>query len=174
MNIALDLDGVLTNIADRIVEFAQHGDVEVDALHICNSLTTPDGVSHLEHIFNDANFWAGLKPIEESWHCVNDWFSRNYDVVFITARRSQLSISQIHPWLERWEVMFSDVIVCDMGSKYEYINKLNPLFYVDDNPNEINVILDKTDVNAYVMNTWYNKHCIGELPFVSSLTELGF
>lgn len=173
MKIALDLDGVVTNIADRIVEFAKDGSVEVDPFHICNSLTTPEGVDHLEFIFNDHKFWNGLIPIEESWHCVNDWFSRNHDVIFITARRSELSIDEIHPWLERWNVMFYDVIVCDMGHKYEYINKINPAFYVDDNPNEIEVVIKNTKTPAYVMKSWYNDHAIGELPHIQSLSELG-
>lgn len=171
--ICLDLDGVVTDIANRIVEFAKDGSVEVDPSHICESLTTPAGVEHLEFIFNNHSFWNGLKPIEESWHCVNDLFSRGYDIIFITARRSSVSIDEIHPWLERWGVMFCDVIVCDMDHKYEHLNKINPLFYVDDNPNEIKIILEKTNVPAYVMRSWYNQHVIGELPYIEKLTELG-
>lgn len=170
--ICLDLDGVLTDISTRIVEFAKGSSVEVDPVHICDSLTTPEGVEHLEFIFEDSRFWEHLEPIEKSWHCINNWFVKNYDIIFITARRSQVAINEISPWLDRWGVMYSDFVVCDMGHKYEYINKFGPVVYVDDNPNEIRTILNNSGVPSYVMKTWYNEHAIGELPFVESLSEL--
>ncbi len=172
MKIALDLDGIITNIAGRIVDFAQGTSVEVDPIHICESLTTPNGVEHLEFIFEDPKFWHDLMPIEKSWHSINDWFVKNYDITFITARRSDASINAIEPWLDKWGVMYSNFIVCDMGHKYEYINKISPIVYVDDNPNEIITILENSSVPSYVMKTWYNEHAIGDLPFINSLSEL--
>lgn len=170
--ICLDLDGVLTDISEQIVQFANRASIEVNPVHICNSLTTPEGVDHLEFIFEDPEFWSGLEPIERSWHCINDWFVKNYDIVFITARRSEASIVSIQPWLDKWGVMHSDFIVCDMGHKYEYINKLQPVVYADDNPNEIKTIIENSSVPSYVMKTWYNDHAIGDLPFINHLSEL--
>lgn len=170
--IALDLDGIITDIANRIVEFAKDGSIEIDPFHVCESLTTPSGVDHLEFVFKNRNFWSGLEPIENSWHCINDLFCKNYDIVFITARRSDESIDEIYPWLDKWNVMFSDVIVCDMGHKFEYVNKINPIVYVDDNPNEIKTIISKTQTPSYVMKSWYNEHAIGDLPFIGCLSEL--
>ena len=173
MKIALDLDGVVTNISDGIVSYARDKNIDVNPLQVYDSLTTPSGVDCLEHIFQEYDFWDLLLPVEDSWHCVNDWFSMGYDIIFITARRSKASVDLIHPWLDKWGIMFSDAIICDMEHKYEYVNKLDPLFYVDDNPNEIKIIMQKTNVDAYVMKTWYNEKHVEDMPCIKSLLELG-
>lgn len=172
MKIALDLDGVVTNIGEKILKSCRDYNIDVNSLDVYNALTNPNGFEKLERVFLDKEFWNGLEPDEISWHSVNDLFVKNNDVIFITARRSDISVNAIEPWLDRWRIMYSTFIVCDMESKYEHINKIEPIVYVDDNPNEIKIILENSSVPSYVMKTWYNEHAIGDLPFIESLSEL--
>jgi len=159
-NICLDLDGVITDIGASLKSCAEKDLIDFDASHIGEALLTPDGVDYLEFIFEDPLFWRNLQPIKNSWHAINHWFMSGYDIIFVTARRSETSIGEIVPWLDGWRVMYSDIIVCDMGYKYEHLLKLNPAFYIDDNPSEIKTINKKTDINSFVIKHWYNEHLI--------------
>lgn len=171
--ICLDLDGIISDIGSQIKEYAEKDALEFEPIHIGEALLTPDGVDYLEFIFEDPLFWRNLLPIKDSWHAINEWFMAGYDIIFVTARRSETSISEMVPWLEGWGVLYSDIVVCDMGHKYEHIQKLNPIFYVDDNPSEVKEITKRTSVKSYVMKTWYNEHLIGNNTlFISNLSEL--
>lgn len=160
--ICLDLDGVITDIGASLKNCAEKDLIEFDASHIGEALLTPDGVDYLEFIFEDPLFWRNLKPISSSWHAINHWFMAGYDIVFVTARRSETSIGEMVPWLDGWRVMYSDIVVCDMGHKYEHLLKLNPIFYVDDNPSEIEKINKETSINSFVIKHWYNENLISK------------
>lgn len=172
MKIALDLDGVVTNIGEHLVESCKSSKIEVTPLCVYKALTDSNGLDHLESVFESPLFWRNLKPYEESWHRINEWFMGGLDIIFITARRSEASINEIQSWLDGWNIMYSDFIVCDMGHKYEYINKIDPVVYVDDNPLEIETIIKSTNTRPYVMKTWYNEHMVSEMPYVESLYEV--
>lgn len=159
-NICLDLDGVITDIGGQIKNYISKCDIEFDPLHIGEALLTPDGVDYLEFIFEDQLFWRNLEPIRDSWHAINEWFMSGYDITFVTARRSETSISEIEPWLESWGVMYSNVIICDMNEKHIELRKIDPLLYVDDNPNEIRCINQNMNLSTFVIKTWYNEHLI--------------
>jgi uncharacterized HAD superfamily protein len=158
--ICLDFDGVITDIGASLKNYANRDLIDFDPVHIGEALLTPDGVDYLEYIFEDPLFWRTLKPIKSSWHTINSWFMSDYDIVFVTARRSSTSVGEMIPWLDRWQVMYSDIIVCDMGYKYEHLLKLNPVLYVDDNPSEIKKINKETNVKSFVIKHWYNEHLI--------------
>jgi len=171
--ICLDLDGIITDIGSRLKEYAELGSLEFDAEHIGEALLTPDGVDYLEYIFEDPLFWRNLMPIKDSWHAINEWFMMGYDVTFVTARRSETSISEIEPWLDGWRVMYSDIVICEMNHKYEHLSKLNPIFYIDDNPTEIRKIMSELSVPCYVIKTWYNEHLIGkDIPTIDKISTL--
>jgi 5'(3')-deoxyribonucleotidase len=172
MKIALDLDGVVTNIGEQLLESCEDLGIEITPFCVYDALTNPNGVERLESVFENPLFWRNLKPYEQSWHCINEWFMQGNDVVFITARRSEFSINEISSWLDSWRIMYSDFIVCDMGHKYEYINKIDPIIYVDDNPHEIETVIKKTKTRPYIMKTWYNEHRIFNMPSVESLYEI--
>jgi uncharacterized HAD superfamily protein len=160
--ICLDLDGIITDIGSQIKEYAEKDALEFEPMHIGEALLTPDGVDYLEFIFEDPLFWRNLLPIKESWHTINDWFMSGKDIIFVTARRSDISIGEMVPWLDNWGVMYSDIVVCDMNRKHEHIGKIKPIFYVDDNPTEIKMINDNLLLPTFVMTTWYNFHLIDD------------
>ena len=170
--IALDLVGVITDISKQLVQYAEDKDIKITAKSVAKALLTPCGDENLEHLFYNKAFWDDLLPIKESWHIVNEWFMSGYDVFFITARRSENSINAIDGWLDKWSVMYSDVIVCDMYDKFNFINKIQPTFYVDDNPYEVNKVRAMTSAPSYVFKTWYNSYLIGSLNSINSLSEL--
>lgn len=161
-NICLDLDGVITDIGDQIKSYIHKFNIEFDPMHIGEALLTPDGVDYLEFVFEDPLFWRNLVPIKDSWHAINEWFMNGYDITFVTARRSETSISEIEPWLDFWGVMYSNVVICNMNEKYHELKKLEPVLYVDDNPNEIITINKNIDISTFVINTWYNDHLINK------------
>lgn len=170
--ICLDLDGIITDIGSQVKTYLEIDNINVDSDIVGDLLLTPDGIEYLEYIFEDPLFWKNLLPIKESWHCINDWFSNNFDVIFITARRSSVSQNEIEPWLEGWRVEYSDVIICDMYCKHEIVKKINPLIFIDDNPREVSKVSLMTESNVAVMKTWYNSHLLQDMKYVDLLTEL--
>lgn len=170
--IALDLDGVLTDIGGQLSDYAKRENIEFTSESITRALLSSCGDDALEHIFKSESFWDDLSPVKDSWHCINDWFMNGNEIFFITARKSDHSIKAIHTWLDKWSVMYSDVIVCDMYEKFNFINKIKPAFYVDDNPYEVNKVRGMTLCTPYVFKTFYNSYLIGSLNSINSLSEL--
>ena len=171
--ICLDLDGIITDIGQQMKEYAAKDALEFEPQHIGEALLTPDGVDYLEFIFQDPLFWRNLLPVKESWHVINNWFITGNDVIFVTARSSDVSITEMEPWLDGWGVMYSRIITCKMGYKFDELKKLNPCVYVDDNPSEIKTINDKLNIPAYVIKTWYNEHLITpDINSIESLSEI--
>lgn len=164
--IALDLDGVITNIAAGL------GTSDVDL--ISTALFTPNSIE-LNHIFDNPLFWRNLKPIEDSWYKINEWFYGGFDIFFVTARRSEASINEIETWLDGWNVPFNKVFVCNQMEKNEVLKQINPVLFIDDNPFEIEKIISEINntFQVTVIKNWYNQHLIGAaLPSVSSLLEV--
>lgn len=171
-NICLDLDGIITDIGSQVGKYMGKIGLEADPLHVGEALLTPDGVEHLEHIFQDALFWRNLLPIEDSWHMINNWYSKGHDIIFITARSSQVSRNEIKTWLDGWMVLYSDFVVADMFHKHEIIQYYNPILFVDDNPREVNTVISNMNIDSRVMKAWYNEHLIGDTPSVSKLSDI--
>lgn len=171
-NICLDLDGIITDIGSQVTKYMNKIGLESDPLHVGEALLTPDGVDHLEHIFQDVLFWRNLLPIENSWYTINKWYSAGYDIVFVTARSSDTSKNEIQSWLDGWSVYYSSFVTTDMYHKYEILEKYKPILFVDDNPNEINTVLSHSNIDCRVMKAWYNEHLIGDLPSVSKLSDI--
>jgi 5'(3')-deoxyribonucleotidase len=171
-NIALDLDGVIADIGGAIEESLvnQYGFAKND-YDYTKWLTTHHDCELSNEMMGTSVFWKNLKPFEDAWHQVNDWFSRGYDVYIVTARRAEASMSVTQQWLDEWKINTMIPIFCKMGEKHHVIKEINPLFMVEDNPNEVKTLLDE-GVNAYLRRAWYNEPYWEELPTIGSLLEL--
>lgn len=168
-SIALDLDGVVTDIAASIKLMAPGAGKD----EVSKSLFQKEGYKPYDHIFEKSSFWMNLEAIEGSWHQINHWFYSGYDIYFVTARRTPASIDVIEEWLDLWRLSYTDVFVTDMLGKLSVLEKIQPMLFVDDNPFEVQKIKkSKSDIHTFVMKTWYNDHIIGDLASVSSLLDI--
>jgi 5'(3')-deoxyribonucleotidase len=167
--IALDLDGVIADIAEAIttsLEARGHFDYDYTSW-----LTTHHECDISDEIMNNSLFWKNLKPFEDAWYQVNKWFAQGNDVYIVTARRNQPSIDVTQIWLDEWNITTMPPIFCKMGEKHDVINKLNAQFIVEDNPNEVITLLAEGH-NAFLRKAWYNQEYWNKLPSISSLLEL--
>lgn len=167
--IALDLDGVIADIGDAIDSaLEKRGIVDYD---YTEWLTKIHSCDLSDEIMDTPVFWLNLKPFADAWHQVNTWFSRGYNVHIVTARRSDSSMGVTQRWLDEWRLCTMEPIFCKMGEKHKIIKDLNPIFMVEDNPNEVITLLED-GVNAYLRRAWYNEPYWDKLPSISNLLEL--
>ena len=167
--IVLDLDGVIANIGlsiDEILDSRGVGDFDYSHWLISDS----NDEAAME-IFNNPLFWKNLRPYDDAWHQINYWDSKNIDVQIVTARRCEAAMKATYPWLDLWRINISGVTFTNIHEKHHVIEKLNPEFVVEDNPNEVKILLSE-GINAYLRKQWYNKPFWGELPTISTLWDL--
>ena len=165
MNIVLDLDGVVADIAFGIDKRVDKG-TDYSKWLIENNC---DDVAM--SIFNDPIFWKNLKPFADAWHEINFWFSKGIDVYIVTARRTEASVQSTEKWLDQWRINTMRPIFTNIGEKYKVIKELNPEFVVEDNPNEIE-ILENHGINCFMRNAWYNQHRKKDFKNINTLYEL--
>lgn len=171
-NIVLDLDGVIADIATSIEDALLHTHgVDRGKYDYSHWLTSVHDCSDSDKIMGTPLFWKNLKPFQDAWHQVNHWFSSNYDVYIVTARRSEIAINQTEKWLDEWRIATMPPIFAKMGEKHNIINEIMPIFVVEDNPNEVITLLEEGH-NAYLRKAWYNEKYWNELPTIDSLLEL--
>lgn len=176
VKIALDLDGVITDIGNGIKSLKD----DVTDEQISEALFNPNGHSDLDFVFDNPLFWRNLKPIQESWFKINSWYYGGCDVYFIIARRTETSIYEIARWLDIWQIGYTEYIVCDMMGKHQTLSELKPSVFIDDNPIEILNCIDKLDekikseMTIKAIKTWYNSNLIIEhnVPHISSLEDI--
>lgn len=167
--IALDLDGVIADIALSIdLELFKRGIEDYD---YSDWLTTHHECNLSNSIMANTLFWKNLKPIEDAWYQVNYWFANNYDVYIVTARRTEASIKATQEWLDGWKINTMEPIFCKMGEKHNVVKKLNPIFMVEDNHNEVKTLLGD-GINTYLRKAWYNRDHWNKLPSIGTLSEL--
>lgn len=167
--IALDLDGVIADIGKSIDDALElRGLIDYD---YTNWLVTHHECDLSNEIMSDPLFWKNMHPLADAWHQVNYWFSQGYDVHIVTARRTDTSINLTQPWLDEWKINTMIPHFCKMGEKHNVIHDLNPLFMVEDNPNEVMTLLDE-GVNAFLRKAWYNQAYWDKLPTIGTLFEL--
>lgn len=167
--IALDLDGVITDIAGglekRLTRDARKG------INYTDWLTTDTKDDYALSIFGDEVFWKNLHPFMDAWYQVNNWFAQGVDVNIITARRLPASKKTAQPWLDDWRINTLIPKFAMIHEKYEIVKDLNPVFMVEDNPNEVR-ILREHGVNCYLRKAEYNKKYWNELPTIDTLFDL--
>lgn len=168
--IALDLDGVIADIASSLEneliarDLIQQGNFE-------EWLTKDTKNKEILDIFNDPLFWKNMKPYKDAWHQVNNWFSLGYDIYIVTARRQPNAVAQTIPWLESWNINTLKPIFCNLGEKINYIQKIDPIFVVEDNPREIRKI-EQSGVKCYLRAQSYNQEYWNEFTTIESLFEI--
>lgn len=167
--ICLDLDGVVADIVGSInKELTVRGLSDFDYAHWLVGVFEDDLT---REIFGSRVFWRNLKPFVDSWYTVNDWWSCGHDVFFVTARYSDAAIRWARPWLDMWNVQYSDVFFCEMGDKSAMVKRLGADVMVDDNPYEVRA-LREAGVDALLMRAWYNSEFWEDFPSVGVLSEV--
>lgn len=167
--IVLDLDGVIADI-DTAMSNYLHYNFGVDEDY-SDWLTTDTKDKEALKLFSDKLFWKNLKPFEDAWFQVNKWFSNDIDVHIVTARKSEASMSMTEPWLDAWRINTLRPQFAGINKKHEIVCEINPLFMVEDNPNEV-ISLRNHGVNCYLRKAWYNKPFWNELPCIETLYDL--
>jgi hypothetical protein len=150
--IALDLDGVIANIDDGIKRYFENNNLKAEY----KSWLVTDTKNELAmSVFNDPLFWVNLKPYEDAWYKVNEWFNNGIDIHIVTARRCFAAVEDTIPWLEKWNIGYSKVHFSKFGEKINIIQNIDPVFMIEDNPHEINV-LKNHNIKCFMRNHWYN------------------
>jgi hypothetical protein len=112
-----------------------------------------------------------MKPIKDSWHQVNEWFTNGVSVNVVTARRTRQSMESALPWLESWNINTVVPYFTGFGKKIKVIKDINPMCVVEDNPHEIK-ILEEAGFKCFLMKAWYNENYWDSMNSISSLREI--
>lgn len=167
--ICLDVDGVICDIAGGIrngLEKINKKDYDYSSW-----LTSYSDDPLMKEVMDNYPFWLNLKPLKSSWHVINSWWLSGYEIHFITSRYSEHSQKALSWWLDAWRVYYTSLHFTKMESKWERIEKINGMFFVDDNPYEIIKVREK-NINAFLMSTWYNSSHWDDLPSIDSLDQI--
>lgn len=168
-NIVLDLDGVIADIGSAIDDYFQSKNiVEYD---YSKWLLTDTKSRAAINLFSDPIFWKNMKPIKDSWHQVNDWFTQGVNVHIVTARRTPQSMQSTIPWLESWNINTLVPHFTGLGKKISIIKDIKPVCVVEDNPHEIK-ILEEAGFKCFLMKSWYNENYWDSMNSISSLREI--
>jgi hypothetical protein len=152
-SIVLDLDGVIADIDTGISDYLQYVcGVDVDYK---DWLMTDTQDEEALKLFSNALFWKNLKPFEDAFFQVNYWFNLGIDVHVVTARRRPAAVAETIPWLDKWNISTTVPYFSKFGEKVDIIKGLNPMFVVEDNPSEIE-ILEDAGIKCFLKNAWYN------------------
>jgi len=170
-DIILDLDGVIADIDTAVSEYL-HYDCGV-SLDYSKWLTTDIKDEEALRLFSNKIFWKNLKPFEDAWHQVNHWFSYGVDVHILTARRSPASVDATIPWLNNWNINTTIPKFSLMGEKHKIAKEINPVYMVEDNPNEVMILRDH-GINCFLRKAWYNKSHWNDMPCIDTLYDLNF
>lgn len=168
-SIVLDLDGVISDISAGIDSILDSRGVS--CYDYSSWLITDSKDEQAMDIFNNPLFWKNLHPYEDAWHQINYWFSKDIDVHIVTARRCDAAIRMTEPWLNHWRINTTRPIFTNIHEKHVEIEKLNPRFVVEDNPNEVKILLDE-GINAFLRKQWYNRDFWDILPSINTLYDL--
>jgi len=167
--ICLDLDGVVADLVGGInKELDVRGLSGFDYAHWIVGVFEDDLT---REIFHRGVFWKNLKPFVDSWYAVNDWWAVGHDVFFVTARYSDVSRRWVRPWLDMWNVQYSDVFFTDMGDKADLVKRLGAEFMVEDNPYEARKIVE-AGTDCFLMRAWYNSQFWDDFDTIGALSEV--
>jgi hypothetical protein len=164
-NIVLDLDGVIADIGGAIERHLK------EKYDYSDWLITDSKDDKAMDVFNNPLFWKNMKPYEDAWHQTNYWFNEGYDVHIVTARRCEAAIKQTQPWLDFWRINTLAPVFTNIHEKHTVIEKLDPIFVVEDNPNEVS-LLKKEGINVFLRKQWYNQEFWDTLPTIDNLYNL--
>lgn len=168
-SICLDIDGVITDIAGGIDSaLSKQGIYNLDYTHWLVEKYEDDLTIE---IFNDKLFWINLKPFEDAWYQINNWWSSGIDVHLVTARYSKAGKDSLNKWLDNWKLAYTSLHFAEMGNKLEVIKSLDCSFMVEDNFNEI-AKLTSNGIKCYMRKNWYNKSYWNKYTSIDTLFDL--
>lgn len=171
-SIVLDLDGVIGNITNSVDNWLlKNKNISKNELDYGDWLITDSKDDVAMTMFNDPLFWKNMIPYEDAWHQINYWFSQDIDVHVVTARRCKSAIKETEPWLSLWRINTTAPVFTNINEKHNEIAKLNPKFVVEDNPHEVQILLDK-GINTFLRKQWYNKPYWQKMPTIDTLLDL--
>lgn len=168
--IVLDLDGVIADIGGALDKWISDK-YDTEDVDYSSWLITDNNADQAMEIFNNPLFWKNMKPYEDAWYCVNHWFYWGFDVHIVTARRCNASIKETQPWLDMWRINTMSPIFTNINEKHDVIESINPIFVVEDNPHEVD-ILRGHGIKAMLRKQWYNKEYWNDFPTVDSLWDI--
>lgn len=171
-NIILDLDGVIADIASSLEEWILNTyGLDRGGCDYSDWLITDSKDENAMNIFNNPLFWKNMKPYKDAWYRTNEWFYAGIDVYIVTARRCGASIKQTQPWLDMWRINTMSPIFTNINEKHEVIENLNPMFVIEDNPHEVE-ILRSHGIDARLRKQWYNEKYWNDLPTIENLWDI--
>lgn len=171
-SIVLDLDGVIADIAQSIDDWLFYNNgIPNGEYDYTNWLISAQDDTNAMSVFNNPLFWKNMKPYEDAWYQINNWFSKDIDVYIVTARRCESAIKQTQAWLDIWRINTMPPIFTNVHKKYHEIKKINPIFVVEDNPNEVEILIEN-GINTYLRKQWYNKQYWDKFPTIETLWDL--
>lgn len=168
--IILDLDGVIADIDSGIKKFFESKNFSKD---YSSWLTTDTLDEDALKLFSNSLFWRNLKPFEDAWHQVNYWFSGGVDVHILTARRLPASMEATTVWLDEWKINTLIPKFSSYNEKYKIAKEINPTYMVEDNPSEVEILLEN-GINCFLRKAWYNESHWQKLPTVDNLYDIIF
>jgi 5'(3')-deoxyribonucleotidase len=169
--IALDLDGVIADIATPLLDIILARGVPIEDIDLEKWIISDTEDEDILKIFNEPLFWKNMKPYQDAWHQVNYWFALGYDIHIVTARRQPNAVAQTEPWLNNWNINTRAPQFAKMGEKISYIKTIDPLFVIEDNPREIR-ILQEAGVKCYLRAQSYNQKYWNEFDTIESLYDI--
>lgn len=126
-----------------------------------------------KEIFGSKVFWKNLKPFNDSWYQINHWWSLGFDIHLVTSRFNPAGKEVLPVWLEEWRLQYSQFHFAKAGEKINVIKDLNPAFIVEDNPHEINILLDG-GYKCYLRRAWYNSEYWEDIESIGSLLDIKY
>jgi uncharacterized HAD superfamily protein len=168
--ICLDIDGVISDICAginyelEIIRNLQNVDYSDWLIGMHQSEITKD-------VFGSKTFWKNLKPFDDAWYQINNWWGLGFDIHLVTSRRDPVGRDALPNWLEDWRIQYSQIHFANQGEKINVIKELKPIFVVEDNPFEVKSI-SNNGFKSYMRRAWYNSEYWEDFETVGSLLEI--
>lgn len=169
--IVFDLDGVIADIDSSMSDWLHNLGVPVEEMNYGPSLISKVNDPDILKIFDTPLFWANMKPYKDAWYQINYWFSIGYNIEIVTARQQESSREQTLPWLEKWNINSRVPHFSEFGKKIDVIKNIDPIFVVEDNPEEIKE-LEKFGVKCYLRKQWYNEEFWHKYTTIETLFDI--
>ena len=159
--ISIDLDGVvadyihtfLNELNSRLGTKYKRSDITHYLLEKCLNIPTKL-VEDIVEYHKDTKEWEQLKPITGAKFYLKKLYDNGYQITFVTRRRRSLR-EQTENWLNNNNIKYKSLIMvrCPKGV---YINKDNTDYFIDDEPHQIESVLDGKVV-PIIFDQRYNK-----------------
>lgn len=169
-NICLDVDGVIADICAGI-----NNELEIKRgmynYDYTDWLISKYESSLTKEIFGSKVFWKNLKPFDDAWYVINNWWTLGHDIHLVTARLDPAGRKVLFEWLDDWRIQYNNVHFASMGEKIDVIRDLDPLFVVEDNPHEV-ALIKQGGYECFLRRAWYNSEYWEDYDTIGSLFDI--